>query len=686
MQASGEPARSDLAGSRSLPGIQEMTRKRLWIVVAVLLAIVFSVWRWIGHAHTEADDQNHPLATSAETVAAVARAERHNVGNTLTIAGEFKPFQDVNVHAKVAGYIKVIHVDVGDHVKAGQTLAVLEIPELAAQLAGADAGVRRSKEEIRRAEGDLARAQSAHAASHSAYARLKQAAESRSGLVAQQEIDDSQAKDLEFEAQVSSSSAALSSAQQQLQIAEANQKQYSALSDYSRIIAPFSGVVTARYADTGALIAAGTSSGTQSIPVVRLAQISKLRLVLPIPESVAAQIHLGDPVKVHVQALNQEIVGKVSRFADSLDRQTRNAYLSVTAVDSNPGSRLAAGGLNNPILFPRAAAGATVGQLITDFGRSTNLLSSSEYQAKAEDQNAAATSAQIILAVDQAFYNVLETKALVAVAQQTVDSRQLLVDKIKALTDAKLKSELDLSFTRVDLARGRLLLLEAHNNYQTSLAALSAILGYSDEQEFQLVEEPAAIAAPALDVLPLIQQALQQRPEVAALQNEVEAAQKFSSAEHDLRRPSLSALGVVGEAPVRDNHIPNWYGAVGLNVNIPIFSGFLFNARAKAADLQTEVNRQKLADLRNNIARDVRTSWQDTMRAYERLSVTQQLREQASLVFDLAQSRYNLGLGSIVEFSQAELGKTEADIADTDAKYQYRLTQIVLAYSISSPK
>src|SRR6266478_6984792 len=219
---------------------------------------------------------------------------------------------------------------------------------------------------------------------------------------------------------------------------------------------------------------------------------------------------------------------------EARSRLLPNAYLSVTAVDSNPGSRLAAGGLNNPILFPRAAAGATASQLITDFGRSTNLLSSSEAQAEAEDQNAAATSAQIILAVDQAFYNVLETKALVAVAQQTVDSRQLLVDKIKALTDAKLKSELDLSFTRVDLARGKLLLLEAHNNYQTSLAALSAILGYPDEQDFQLVEELTAISPPVLDALPLIQQALQQRPEVAALQNEVEAAQKFSSAEHDL--------------------------------------------------------------------------------------------------------------------------------------------------------
>ena len=363
-----------------------------------------------------------------------------------------------------------------------------------------------------------------------------------------------------------------------------------------------------------------------------------------------------------------------------------NAYLSVTAVDSNPGSRLAAGGLNNPILFPRAAAGATVGQLITDFGRSTNLLSSSESQAKAEDQNSAATTAQIILAVDQSFYNVLDTKALVVVAQQTVDSRQLLVDKIKALTDAKLKSELDLSFARVDLERGKLLLLEARNNYQSSLAALSAILGYPDEQDFQLVEEQTAIAAPAVDVSPLIQQALQHRPEILALQDEVQAAQKFGSAEHDLWRPTVGALGVVGEAPVRDNHIPNWYGAVGVNINIPIFNSSLFNARAKAADLQTEASRQKLTDLRNNIARDVRISWQETTRAYERLSVTQQLREQAGLALDLAQSRYNLGLGSIVEFSQAQLQKTEADIADTDAKYQYRLTQIVLAYTISAPK
>lgn len=363
-----------------------------------------------------------------------------------------------------------------------------------------------------------------------------------------------------------------------------------------------------------------------------------------------------------------------------------NAYLSITGVDSNPGSRIAAGLLTNPTVYPRAAAGASVTQLVTDFGRTTNLLSSSQYGAKAEDQNAAATRADILLAVDRAFYNSLETKALVTVAQETVRARQTLVDRVQALTNAKLKSDIDLSFSNVDLARGKLLLLEAQNNYEISLATLSAILGYPDEQNFQLVEEPSAINPPVDDAVPLIQQAMQQRPEIRALEFQVESAQKFGSAEHDLWRPSVNALGVVGEAPVRDDHIPNWYGAVGVNINIPVFNGFLFNARAKAADLQTEVQRQSLLDTRNNIARDVRNAWQDSRRAFERLSVTQQLREQATLSLNLAQARYNLGLGSIVEFTQAELQKTEADIEDTDAKYQYRLTQIVLAFTIAAPK
>jgi RND family efflux transporter MFP subunit len=305
-----------------------MTSKK-WIATAVaLLAVIAGVWRWFGHSATEADDGDHPV-TGEAVIAAVARVQRGPMDSTLTIAGGFKPFQDVDVHAKVAGYIRKIYVDVGDHVKQGQTLAILEVPELAAQLTGADAALRRAKEEIRREQGDVQRAESAHAAAHSMYVRLKQASEQQKGLVAQQEVDDAQAKDLETEAQVSSAQAALSAAEQQVEMSAANQKQYSAMSGYTRIVAPFTGVVTMRYADTGSLVAAGTSSSTQAIPVVRIAEVSKLRLVLPIPESLAAQIHLGDPVKVHVQALNKDIVGKVSRFADSLDVQTRTMQTEI---------------------------------------------------------------------------------------------------------------------------------------------------------------------------------------------------------------------------------------------------------------------------------------------------------------------------------------------------------------------
>jgi outer membrane protein len=372
-------------------------------------------------------------------------------------------------------------------------------------------------------------------------------------------------------------------------------------------------------------------------------------------------------------------------------RETRSAllptaYLSLTGVDSESGSRMAAGAINSPVLFPRAAAGATVSQLVTDFGRTTSLVSSSQFQAKAEDKNAAATTADITLAVDQAFYNTLETRDLVKVAEETVKARQTLVDRVGALTQAKLRSDLDLSFANVDLSRAKLLLLESQNNYQTSLAALSALLGYQDQQNFDIVQPGEQITPPTLDVQPLIAQALQQRPEVGALQFQVESAQKNSSAEHDLWRPTVSALGTVGIAPVRDPNIRNWWGAVGVNINIPVFNGFLYNARAKTADLQTEAVRQKLIDLRNNVARDVRISWQDANQAFARLTVTQQLREQANLALDLAQQRYNLGLSSMVEFSQAQLGKTEADITDTDARYRYRLTQIVLAYTVGAPK
>ena len=391
---------------------------------------------------------------------------------------------------------------------------------------------------------------------------------------------------------------------------------------------------------------------------------------------------------IALQKNPQITVGKLRAMeAHENVRETRSALLpianlSVTGVESNPGSRIAAGYLNNPVIYPRAAVGATVSQLITDFGRTNNLISSSEFQAKAEDENAAATRQQIVLAVDQAFYNSLESQALLHVAEETVKARQLLVDQVKALTEAKLKSDLDLSFSNVDLGRAKLLQLDSQSNYEASLSTLSAILGYSELQDFALVEPPAQIAAPSLDAAPLIQQALQLRPEMRVLQDELAASTKFGKAEHDLWRPTVSASGVVGLAPVRDPHIDNWYGAAGVNINIPVFNGFLFNARAKSADLEIQAKAQRLQDLQNNVARDVRNAWLDTQKAYERLSLTKQLREQANLALDLAQARYKLGLGSIVEYSQANLQKTEADLQDTDALYQYHMSQVVLVYEI----
>ena len=318
-----------------------MTGKQKLLIAGSLIVGVPLLWGIFRHSKTEAEDGRDAEAVAKQPVAAVVKVERRSMNAPLTLAGAFKPFQDVDIHAKVAGYIKQIYVDVGSHVKQGQTLAVLEVPELAAELAGANAAVRRAREEIRRAEADLQRAKSAHAAIHAMYQRLSQAAKEKEGLVAQQEVDDAQAKDLEAEAQISTSEASLDAAEQNLQMAQATERQYTALSDYTRITAPYSGVVTVRYADTGSLIAAGTAESKQAEPVVRLAQISVLRLVLPIPESLAATIRLGDAIKVHVEALNKDYIGKVTRFADSLDEETRTMH---TEIDfQNPDGTLLPG-------------------------------------------------------------------------------------------------------------------------------------------------------------------------------------------------------------------------------------------------------------------------------------------------------------------------------------------------------
>ncbi len=361
-----------------------------------------------------------------------------------------------------------------------------------------------------------------------------------------------------------------------------------------------------------------------------------------------------------------------------------SAYSDLTAVEAHAGGRITAGGLNNPVIYDRAAYGASVGQLITDFGRTPNLVASARFHAQAQAQNSIATANQIRLAVDQAFYSALGSAAVLDVATQTVKSRQLLTHQVGALTQNKLKSTLDLSFANTNLEQAQLLLLEAENQYSTALARLAEILGYSEPQNFELVDEASEMTPPTPDIAQLISEAYAQRPELKAQDLRVQAAKKLQSAAWEQSLPAVRALGAVGQSPVRDSPVSSWYGAVGVNVEVPVFTGFRISAQMHEAKLQTEAENERLVALHNAISRDVRTSWLATNTAFRRLSVTAALLQQSKLGLDLAQSRYQLGLGSIVEVSQAQLAETEAQIANARARYDYRLTQEMIRFETGS--
>lgn len=295
-------------------------------ILALSLAVGAALATGCGHNEAGA-------STKATPRVAVVQVKRAPISNSLSIAGEFLPYQEVELHAKVAGYIRNINVDIGDRVRTGQVLAVLEIPELTAQLQAAEAGVRHSSEEIARSKNEVSRAEADQTAIHAASGRLQKASEARPGLIAQQELDDATSKDLSGAAQVDAAKSSLAAAQELLQQSQAEREHFAALSEYSHITAPFDGVVTWRYADTGALIQAGTSN-VASMPVVKLSQVNVLRLRIPVPESLAAAVRDGDPADIVVQATNQHLTGNVIRETDSLDRSTRTMQVEIDVPNS----------------------------------------------------------------------------------------------------------------------------------------------------------------------------------------------------------------------------------------------------------------------------------------------------------------------------------------------------------------
>jgi len=379
-----------------------------------------------------------------------------------------------------------------------------------------------------------------------------------------------------------------------------------------------------------------------------------------------------------------------ARAAHEVVREARAAYFptafgSVTGAAAENGSRIAAGGLNNPVIFDRFAGGVTVGQLVTDFGRTHALVESSSLNAQAQEQAVFGQRAFVLLDVDRAYFGALRAQVVQQVAQTTVAARRLSLDQVSALAAGNLRSGLDVSFAQVNLSSAQLLLVQAQNDTQRAFATLATALGTLAVTSYVLSEEPLPPAPPP-DSTPLVGEAFRQRPDIVAARFSAESAAKLADAERDLFLPSVSAVGAAGLTPFHQAGINDHYAALGVNVNIPIMNGNLFAARHAEATLRAQAVGQRLRDLENQVSRDVQVAWLNARTAFERLDLTNQLLAQASQAVDLAQSRYTLGLSSIVELSQAQLNQTQAQLEQASAKYDYQVETAALGFATGARK
>jgi outer membrane protein len=379
-----------------------------------------------------------------------------------------------------------------------------------------------------------------------------------------------------------------------------------------------------------------------------------------------------------------------AQAADQTVYEARSVYFpsvigSVTGAQAEQGTRIAAGGLNNPTILDRFAGGLSVGQLITDFGRTSALVQSYDFRADTQREAADARRADVIVEVNRAYFNTLRAQAVERVAEETVKARQLVVDQVTALAASGLKSGLDLSFAKVNLSEGRLLLVQAQNDVQAAFTRLSAAMGSQQPTEYQLADEPLP-SEPSADSGPLVAQALRERADLASQRSARQAADRFAASEGALWRPSISAIGAVGAAPYRQIGLNSRYSALGINLSLPLTNGGLLSARHAEAALRASAEEQHLHDLENVIARDVRTAWLDAQASFRRLEVAEELRANAADAADLAQSRYEIGLSSIVELSQAQLNKTRADIERAQAQYDCQIRMANLKYQTGELK
>ena len=416
-----------------------------------------------------------------------------------------------------------------------------------------------------------------------------------------------------------------------------------------------------------------------ALAALRVAAQNPPPLTLQQAEAMAIQNHPQiAAAQNEVNFANQEIIINRAGYYP-------NVTGDLTGSQGNNLARIGAGDLPASRLFNRFGQGVIVRQLITDSGRTRSLVASSRLNAQSATQTSQATRYDVLLQVNRTYFDVLRAQATVKVAEQTVAARQLLSDQVTELARNNLKSQLDVSFADVNVSEAKLLLLRAQSSVQEALAELGRAVGSDQPANYQLVEEPLPPAPPAT-ANELVAQAFANRPELASLRFSRDAAYKFYEAEKDLSRPTVSAVAVGGFVPFINAPptapIPAEYEGVGANVSIPVFNGHLFSARREAAYQRAMESDQRIRDEQERVARDVRVAWAGANDAYQRIDVTAQFLRQASLGLDLAQGRYQLGLSSIVELTQAQLSLTQAEIENLSAKYDYQTQNSLLQYML----
>jgi outer membrane protein len=411
-----------------------------------------------------------------------------------------------------------------------------------------------------------------------------------------------------------------------------------------------------------------------AIPTGRLAMAqTPTKLTLSEAEQIA--------LRSHPRISSATLVAQAAKSVITETRAPLYPFLSgnFTGVGAEHNSTLGAGAVQTSSLYSRVAAGVTISQLVTDFGRTTNLAESAKLHASAQEQIVGNTRAAILIEVDQTYYQALAADTVLKVAQAVVENRRLTLRQVQALAQSSLKSTLDVSFAEVAVSDAELALFRAEKDVQASRARLTAAIGTPQTERRDLADEPLpSMLEPDPEVV--VTQALKQRPDLAALQLSRDAAHRFAQAERALSRPTISLMGVAGGLPATDPRLHGTYSAAGVNVSVPILNGKLYSARQTEAELRAQAADRDVEDLTVQVFEQVRIAWLEANTAFRRLDVTARLVTQAEQSLRLAQTRYDIGLGSIVELNQAQLSQVAAEIAAAGAKYDYLSRRAALAF------